>query len=64
MPILNGPSFDIIAFYSGITRGNITNWLHGQILPGVYVEKSIPIFILDLGKTWRLDVYLNILWEQ
>ena len=63
-PVLNGPCFDIIAFYSGITQADRDDWLHGQILHGVYVEKSIPIFILDLGKTWSLDVYLNILGER
>jgi hypothetical protein len=63
-PILNGPCFDIIAFYSGITQADIDDWLHGQILHGIYVEKSIPIFILDLGRNWSLDVYLNILGER
>jgi hypothetical protein len=31
---------------------------------GVVVERSIPIFVIDLGKSWRMDIYLNILLED
>ena len=63
VPVFNGPGFDIIAFYSDLTQADIDVWLTGQLLHGIYVEQSIPIFILDLGKTWSLDIYLNILAE-
>jgi hypothetical protein len=64
MPILNGPSFDIVAFYSGITQDQLDDWLKGEAQYGIYIESRIPVFILDLGKAWSLDVYLNILRED
>jgi hypothetical protein len=64
MPVLNGPSFDIIAFYSNLTQEKIDDWLQGKIMHGVVVERSIPIFVIDLGKSWRMDIYLNILLED
>ena len=64
LPVLNGPSFDIVAFYSDITQAGLNDWLYGQIQHGIYVEQSIPIFILDLGQTWNLNISLNILSED
>ena len=64
VPVLNGPSFDIVALYSDITQTGLNDWLYGPIQHGVYVEKSVPIFILDLGQTWNLDISLNILSED
>jgi hypothetical protein len=64
MPVLNGPSFDIVAFYSGITQAQLDDWLKGEVQYGIYIESRIPVFILDLGKAWSLDVYLNILRED
>jgi hypothetical protein len=63
MPVLNGPSFDIVAFYSNITQAQLDDWLKGEAQYGIYIESRIPVFILDLGETWSLDVYLNVLRE-
>ncbi len=64
MPVINGPSFDLIAFFSDLTKQEINDWLKGKIAYGVYIEESIPVFLLDLGKSWQLDVYLNIHQEN
>ena len=64
MPVLNGPSFDIVAFYAGITQEQVQDWLKGKAEYGIYIESRIPVFILDLGQFWSLDVYLNILRED
>jgi len=64
MPILKGPSFDIVAFYSNITQDQLDDWLKGEAQYGIYIENRIPVLILDLGSTWSLDVYLNILRED
>ena len=64
MPIFNGPSFDIVAFYSNITQDQLDDWLKGEVQYGIYIENQIPVLILDLGKTWSLDVYLNIIRED
>ena len=64
LPILNGPSFDIVAFYSQITQEQVDDWLKGKAEYGIYIESHIPVFILDLGSTWSLDVYVNILQED
>jgi len=64
MPVLNGPSFDIVAFYSDITQAQLDDWLKGEVQYGIYIESRIPVFILDLGLAWSLDVYLNILRED
>ena len=60
MPVINGSSFDIIAFFSNISETELRDWLKGEIQYGVYIEGSIPIVILDIGKAWSLDVFLNI----
>jgi hypothetical protein len=64
MPIVNGSSFDIIAFFSNLKDREQRDWLKGKAGYGVYIENSIPVFLLDLGKSWSLDVYLNILQEK
>ena len=64
MPVLNGPSFDIVAFYSNITQAQLDDWLKGEAQYGIYIESRIPVFILDLGQSWSLDVFLNILRED
>ncbi|MCF8104787.1 MAG: hypothetical protein K9K64_04845 [Desulfohalobiaceae bacterium] len=64
MPVLNRASFDIIAFFSGLTPRDLRDWVKGKIRYGLYVENGIPIFLLDLGKTWSLDVYFNMHQEK
>ena len=64
MPVLNRASFDIIAFFSGLTPRDQRDWVKGNIRYGLYVESDIPIFLLDLGKTWSLDVYFNMHQEK
>ena len=64
MPILNGSSFDIVAFYADITQEQLDDWLKGEVHYGIYIENRIPVLILDLGKSWSLDVFLNILRED
>lgn len=64
MPVINGPSFDLIAFFSDLTKQEINDWLKGKVTYGVFIEESIPVFLLDLGKSWQLDVYLNIHQEN
>ncbi len=64
MPVLNGASFDIIAFFSGLTEKQKNDWLRGKIRYGLYIENDIPMFLLDLGKTWSLDFYFNMHQER
>lgn len=64
MPVLNKASFDIIAFFSGLTPRDQRDWLKGKIRYGLFVENGIPIFLLDLGKIWSLDVYFNMHQEK
>ncbi len=64
MLVFNGASFDIIAFFSGLTKRDRKDWQQGTARYGLYVENDIPIFLLDLGKTWSLDVYFNMHQEQ
>jgi hypothetical protein len=64
IPVLNGPSFDIVAIYADLTQAQIDDWIKGEAQYGIYIESRIPVFILDLGKSWSLDVYLNILREN
>jgi len=64
MPILKGPSFDVIAFFSNLSESQILDWLTGGVDYGVFVEDDIPIFLLDLGNTWTLNVHINILVES
>ena len=64
MPVLNGSSFSIIAFFSRVTIQDRKDWLVGKAQYGLYSENGIPIFLLDLGKTWSLDVYFNMLQEN
>jgi len=63
MPVLNGPSFDVIAFYSDLSHREVRDWQEGRLRYGVFIQEGIPILLLDLGKTWRLDIYLNIFRE-
>lgn len=63
MPVLNQGSFDIFAFYSGLTEKEVKDWLKGKARYGVFIEQSIPVFLLDLGKAWSLDVYFNMFHE-
>lgn len=64
LPVLNGSSFDIIAFLANITRQEIDDWLKGEARIGLYIKKSIPIVLFDLGRSWSFDIYLNILQEN
>ena len=64
MPVLNGPSFDVIAFFSGLRDRDRKDWLKGRIKYGLHVENGIPLFLLDLGRTWSLDIYFNMLQEN
>lgn len=64
MPVLNGASFDIFAFYSGLREKETKDWLKGKVRYGAFIEQSIPVFLLDLGKTWSLDVYFNMFHES
>lgn len=64
MPVINGSSFDILAFFSNLTDKEQKDWLKGKARYDVYIENSIPVFLLDLGKTWSLDVFFNILQEN
>ena len=59
MPVLNGSSFSIIAFFSRVTIQDRKDWLVGKAQYGLYSENGIPIFLLDLGKTWSLDVNIQ-----
>jgi hypothetical protein len=63
MPVLNQGGFDIFAFYSGLTGREVKDWLKGKARYGVFIEQSIPVFLLDLGKVWSLDVYFNMFHE-
>ncbi len=49
----------IIAFFSGVTIQDKKDWLVGKAQYGLYSENGIPIFLLDLGKTWSLDAYIQ-----
>lgn len=64
LPVINGCSFDVMAFYSGLTKAEIKDWTRGKAKYGIYVERSISVLMLDLGKAWTQDVYLNILHED
>lgn len=64
MPVLNQGSFDIFAFYSGLSGKEVKDWLKGKARYGLFLEQSIPVFLLDLGKTWSLDVYFNMFHES
>ncbi len=59
MPVINGLSFDIIAFFTDLTKQEINVWLKGKIRYGVYIEESIPIFLLELGKAWQWMSFEN-----
>jgi hypothetical protein len=63
MPVLNGPSFDIIGFYSNLSSKKIREWQQGKLRYGVFVQDGIPIVLIDLGRIWRLDIHFNILQE-
>lgn len=63
MPIFGQGSFDLITFSSGLKPKAIKDWTKGKATYGVYIEKSIPVFLLNLGSSWTLDVYLNIFLE-
>ena len=64
MPVLNGASFDVIAFFSGVTDRDRKDWLKGKVKYGLHIENGIPLFLLDLGRTWSLDVYFNMPQEK
>ncbi len=64
MPIFGQGSFDLITFASGLKPKAIRDWTRGKAAYGVYIEKSIPVFLLNLGSSWTLDVYLNIFLES
>lgn len=64
MPVINGASFDVVAFYSNLSQAEIADWQQGSARYGVFIQHSLPLFILDLGSTWGLDVYLNIIHED
>lgn len=64
MPVLNGPSLDVFAFYSRLSTREIKDWSKGKIKHALFVEKSIPFLLLDLGRSWTLEVYLNIHQES
>ena len=64
MPLLRQGSFDIMTISSEINPRLIRDWQKGKAAYGVYIEKSIPIFLLNLGSAWTVDVYFNILLES
>ncbi|MFW6178613.1 MAG: hypothetical protein ACOC43_09650, partial [Desulfohalobiaceae bacterium] len=64
MPVLNGPSLDVFAFYSGLAFKEIKDWSKGRMRMGLFVEKSIPFILLDLGRSWSLEIYLNMYQES
>ncbi|MFO8032685.1 MAG: hypothetical protein R6U22_09095 [Desulfohalobiaceae bacterium] len=64
MPILSGPSLDIFAFYSRLSTREIKDWSKGRIRQALFVEKSIPFLLLDLGRSWSLELYLNMHQES
>jgi hypothetical protein len=63
LPVLNGPSFDVIGFYSDLSSKNVKEWQQGKLRYGLFVRDGIPIVLIDLGRTWRLDIHFNILQE-
>ncbi len=64
MPVINGSIFDIMAFFSDLTDKEQQDWLQSKADYDVYIKNNIPFFLLDLGSSWSLDVYLNILQEN
>ena len=64
MPVINGPSFDIIALYSGLSTREVKDWQDGRLRYGVFVQEGIPFLLLDLGKVWELDISLNMFGES
>jgi len=64
MPVLNGPSFDVIGFYSNLSSKKIRDWQQGKLRYGVFIQEGVPIVLIDLGRIWRLDIHLNILQES
>lgn len=64
MPVFGQGSFDLITFASDLKPKAIKDWTRGKAAYGVYIEKSIPVFLLNLGPSWTLDVYLNIFLES
>lgn len=63
MPVLDQGSFDLITFASGLKSKAIKDWNKGKGSYGVYIEKSIPVFLLNLGTSWTIDVYFNVFLE-
>ena len=64
MPIFGPGSFDLIFFASGLKPKAIRDWAKGKAAYGIYIEKSIPILAFNLGSSWALDMYINILLES
>jgi hypothetical protein len=64
MPVFDQGSLDLITFASDLKPREIKDWARGKAAYGVYIEKSIPFFLLNLGSSWSLDVYLNIFLES
>ncbi|MFP4672802.1 MAG: hypothetical protein ACOCY5_04900 [Desulfohalobiaceae bacterium] len=64
MPVLNGPSLDVFAFYGELVFREIKDWAKGRIKSRLFVEKSIPFLLLDLGRSWSLELYLNMFQER
>ncbi|MFO7875705.1 MAG: hypothetical protein R6U55_03880 [Desulfovermiculus sp.] len=64
MPIFDQGSFDLMTFASGLSSKAIKDWQKGKAAYGVYIEKSIPVLVLNLGSSWTFEVYLNLLLES
>lgn len=64
MPVFDQGSFDLITFASDLKPKAVKDWTRGRAAYGVYIKKSIPVFLLNLGSSWILDVYLNIFLES
>lgn len=64
LSILSGASFNIAAFYSGLSRKEIKSWKKGKLFYGVLVLESIPIFLIDIkGSQWQFEISFNLLGE-
>lgn len=64
LPIVNGSSLNIAAFTFDPTDQEEQEWLKGKAECNVFVKNSIPIILVDIGRLWSFEVYLNLLQED
>ena len=63
IPYLAGATLHVYTFYAGLESQDVRAWTKGAIQYGVFVQDSIPFFLLDIAGFGELDMPLNIFWE-